>query len=273
MKTRSLTVHVPADRDVVFAFLAQLESLPEWAPGLCTGLRRDGAHWRALTLIGEGYFTVAADARTGVIDLFVGAQPDEMMLLPLRVVRQPHGSAITCTVFQPTDWAEELFEQLYATMLIALRGLPARFGGGEIQAPSGEGHPFFPGLVTARFFESWDFYTEQLGFRTLCECDFYVQLVHPCGAQIALLRHELDGPTPELVSATDGRGFWLNLDVADADAEHARLSAAGVTVVSPPQDKPWGDRQFIVRDPNGVLISIAHRQEVRGTESRPLAAN
>ena len=118
-----------------------------------------------------------------------------------------------------------------------------------------------------------DFYTTHLGFRTVTECGIYVQLAHPTGAQIAVLRHEVDGPVRELVSATDGRGVWLNLDVVDADAEHRRLTQAGVEIASPLEDTSWGDRQFIVRDPNGVLISIAHRCEIRGTETRPLAAN
>lgn len=126
-----------------------------------------------------------------------------------------------------------------------------------IDPPSpASGRAFYPGIVTARFYETWDFYTTHLGFRTVLESDFYVQLVHPSGAQLGILRQELDGSPSELVSATDGRGFWLGIDVADADAECARLRAAGVEIVSPPEDKPWGERHCVVRDPNGVLILI-----------------
>ena len=273
MKNRTITVTLSADRDAVFAFLANIENLEAWAAGFCSGLKCVDSQWRAVTPIGEAFFSVAAHEPTGVVDIFVGSQLDEMTLLPLRVISQTHGSAVTCTFFQPVGWGDELYELHYDLLLAALRGLVQRFAGGAVQAPTSGGQPFYPGVVTAKFFETWDFYTAQLGFRTVCECDFYVQLAHPGGAQIAVLRHELDGPTPELVSATDGRGFWLNLDVADADAEHARLVVAGVDVVAPPTDKPWGDRQFVIRDPNGVLISIAHRSEVRGSESRPLAAN
>src|SRR5579883_468691 len=118
---------------------------------------------------------------------------------------------------------------------------------------------FFPGLVTARFQETWNFYTEHLGFRTVAESPQYVHLVHPCGAQLAVLLHELDGDLPELISATDGHGFWLNLDVDDADEEYRRLSEQGVTMVQPPQDRPWGERAFVARDPNGILIFVAHK--------------
>jgi catechol 2,3-dioxygenase-like lactoylglutathione lyase family enzyme len=273
MKNRTLSVSVSADRDTVFAFLAKVENLPVWAPAFAAGWRKEGEHWRGISVAGDLYFSAVADERTGVIDILFGTQPDEMTLMPLRVVRQSHGSTVLGTVFHPADWAEELFEQHYGIMLVAFRGLAERFEGGAVLAAPGEGNPFYPGIVTARLYESWDFYTAKLGFRTLRECDHYVQLVHPCGAQVSLLRHELDGPASELVSATDGRGFWLNLDVADADAEFARLTSEAVNIVAPPEDKPWGDRQFVIKDPNGVLIAIAHRNEVLGRESRPLAAN
>lgn len=120
---------------------------------------------------------------------------------------------------------------------------------------------FYPGLVTARFYETWDFYTTHLGFRTVAEHDHYVHLVHPDGPQLGVLRHETDGQEAELICATRGTGFWINLAVDDADVAYVRLRAAGVSVGPPPEDKPWGERQFLVRDPNGVLIYLAQHIE------------
>lgn len=259
MKNHTITVTLSADHEAVFAFLTRLENLPRWAPAFCRGLRRDGSQWIATTPGGDDYVALVGDVRTGVVDLLVGEYPDEMEVVPLRVLSRSHGSAVTCTLFQPGQWTDELYELYYEALLGDLRGLIGRFGDGEVHAPVAGTEPFYPSLVTSKFAETWEFYTERLGFRTECECDAYVHLAHPSGAQLGLLRHEIDGHYAELVSATDGRGFWLNLDVADADAEHARLHATGVEIVTPLEDKPWGDRQFVVRDPNGVLISIAHR--------------
>lgn len=272
MKTRSLTVTLTVDCEALFARLAKIENLPAWAPGFCAALREEGGLWRAATPFGELFVALAADARTGVIDLFYGVQRDEMTLVPLRVVRQPHGAAVMCTLFQPAGWADEVFELWHETFATALRGL-AHGGRGEMHGARAGAETFFPSLVTSRLAETWDFYTTHLGFRTVVECGFYVQLAHPGGAQIGLLEHEQNLPVSELVSGTDGRGFWLNLDVPDADAEYARLAAAGVDVAMAIEDKPWGDRQFVVRDPNGVLIAISHRQATGGRETRPLAAN
>jgi len=273
MKNRTISVTVPARRDDVFRFLSDLSNLPVWASESFQRLTFENDCAKVWTPTGEVYVAMIADERTGVIDLLTGSRLDEMMLCPLRVVSRPHGACVTCTMFQAADEPEEFYERSYAAMLADFRRLISRFGPGQVQAPTNERAAFYPGIVTGRFYDTWDFYTTHLGFRTIAECDIYVQLAHPTGAQIAVLRHEMDGPVKELVSATDGRGVWLNLDVVDADAEHRRLLQAGVEIAAPLEDTAWGDRQFIVRDPNGVLISIAHRNEVRGTESRPLAAN
>lgn len=273
MKNRTITVTVPADRDDVFRFLSVLSNLPLWATESFQRLKFVDDCAKVWTPTGEVYVAMVADERSGVIDLLTGTRLDEMMLCPLRVIRRPHGCAVTCTLFQAADEPDEFYERSYAAFLADFRRLTTRFGGGELQAPTSERAPFYPGIVTGRFYETWDFYTTHLGFRTVAECDIYVQIAHPSGAQMAVLRHEVDGPVKELVSATDGRGVWLNLDVVDADAEHRRLVQAGVEIAAPLEDTSWGDRQFIVRDPNGVLISIAHRNEVLATESRPLAAN
>lgn len=259
MKNRTITVTLAADRDAVFGFLADLQNLPHWAPAFCRELRKDEKLWRATTPAGEDYLALIAHEQTGVIDLLIGQRPDEMTLFPLRVVRQPHGTVVVCTVFQAPDWADEVFDCYCASIVTSLRGLILRYESGELGGSPLGGEPFYPSLVTGKFYETWDFYTAYLGFRTVYESDHYVHLAHECGAQLGVLREEMDGLRAELVSATDGRGFWLNLDVADADAEHERLRQAGAEIVEPIADKPWGDRQFIVRDPNGVLVAISHR--------------
>lgn len=118
---------------------------------------------------------------------------------------------------------------------------------------------FFTGLVTARFFETWDFYTAQLGFRTVEERGAWVRLLHPGGAQLVLLQEEADETPAELVSATDGRGLWLTLEVADPATERMALTAAGVAVHVVPQRRWWRPGTFAVRDPNGVMIMVTPR--------------
>ncbi len=118
---------------------------------------------------------------------------------------------------------------------------------------------FFLGIVTARFYETWDFYTAILGFRTLSENNTRVHLQHSSGAQLSILEHEVDGNPSELISATDGRGLWLNLEVCDLDAEFDRIRSAGAPIASPPVAQKRGARHFMTRDPNGILICVSER--------------
>lgn len=271
MKIQTISITVAAARDDVFNFLSEANNIPQWAPRLFIRIWKVGTLWKIHTPWGEMNLCLQADSRTGVIDFFIGEQLDEMSVFPLRVMSVPHGSMITLTHVQTAAMPNDVYDQQYRTLLGEMRGLLRRFGGGELHADA-EGAPsFYPNLVTGKFYETWDFYSDILGFTTVQECGAYVHLAHSSGAQFGLLKHEMDGAPAELISAVEGRGFWLSLCVKDADAEHARLSSLGVPIVEPPQDKPWGERHFSVRDPNGVLVYLAHKIPVFVDEPNDIA--
>ncbi|WP_209017414.1 glyoxalase superfamily protein [Roseibium aggregatum] len=50
--------------------------------------------------------------------------------------------------------------------------------------------------------------------------------------------------------------FWIFS--ADVDEAHAELAARGADIVDPVDDKPWGLRQFTVKDFNGNLFHFHH---------------
>jgi predicted enzyme related to lactoylglutathione lyase len=60
-----------------------------------------------------------------------------------------------------------------------------------------------------------------------------------------------------------GRHTGVGLEVADLEAEHARLSELGVNFTMPPTRQPWGVFMALVADPDGNVfyldqISTAH---------------
>jgi lactoylglutathione lyase len=57
--------------------------------------------------------------------------------------------------------------------------------------------------------------------------------------------------------ADDAPGFELGFKVADVDAAFAEMIKRGATAVTPPTDRPWGQRTAYVRDPDGHLIEFA----------------
>jgi lactoylglutathione lyase len=56
--------------------------------------------------------------------------------------------------------------------------------------------------------------------------------------------------------------------VEDVDAEHARLQAAGVCVLAPPTDRPWGERTLHVADPDGNVVELTRRSDPRDGSDR-----
>lgn len=45
--------------------------------------------------------------------------------------------------------------------------------------------------------------------------------------------------------------------VSDVDAWHQEALEAGLAVEAPPQDRPWGNREMSLRDPDGNALVVA----------------
>jgi catechol 2,3-dioxygenase-like lactoylglutathione lyase family enzyme len=56
--------------------------------------------------------------------------------------------------------------------------------------------------------------------------------------------------------AANAPGFELAFFVANVDRAYAELVVTGATAVTPPADRPWGQRTAYVRDPDGHLVEL-----------------
>ncbi|RIK39526.1 MAG: hypothetical protein DCC58_15175, partial [Chloroflexi bacterium] len=118
----------------------------------------------------------------------------------------------------------------------------------------------FPILYVADVARSARFYTELLGFRQTFTWDAagtvqfaYLRLGSTgigLGARSGV--PWADGGT----AAERGRTFELCIYVDDVDLASARLLAAGVAQVAPPETKPWGERLTYFLDPDGNPLHI-----------------
>jgi len=91
------------------------------------------------------------------------------------------------------------------------------------------------------------FYERHLGFR----------LISAMGDDFALLGR--DAVTVALVLTTTPAvaafaGCYVY--VSDVEAAHEACLRGGVTLVSPLTTHPWGNRDFVVRDPDGHQIAL-----------------
>ena len=69
----------------------------------------------------------------------------------------------------------------------------------------------------------------------------------------------LDSQAGVFKSAFEGKGMWLVFDVKDVDAEYKRFQSMGVPIEVALRNEPWGDRHFVVVDPNGIGVDIVQR--------------
>jgi catechol 2,3-dioxygenase-like lactoylglutathione lyase family enzyme len=51
-----------------------------------------------------------------------------------------------------------------------------------------------------------------------------------------------------------GMGIFINLSVDDVDEAYKELVSKGIKPSSEPRDWPWGNREFVLRDPDGYKL-------------------
>ena len=117
MKTKTVTTVLPAPRERVYAYLADVQNLPRWATEFARELKIvDGRH-KVVNGLGEFFFEIRSDPETGVIDMLAGPEPDQLALFPARVVELgPARSAFTFTMFQWPGQDDDQFESQYASL-------------------------------------------------------------------------------------------------------------------------------------------------------------
>ncbi|PHQ31844.1 VOC family protein [Rhodopirellula bahusiensis] len=104
--------------------------------------------------------------------------------------------------------------------------------------------------------ECRDFYTRHFAARPIFDCGWYVSLrINGDGPTLQFMQPQGEAP------AFGGAGVMLNFKVGDVDAEHARLTGAGLQAVMPLEDHPWGDRGFSVLDPIGNSVYVYSDRE------------
>ncbi|WP_046471857.1 VOC family protein [Allosalinactinospora lopnorensis] len=115
----------------------------------------------------------------------------------------------------------------------------------------------YPVICTSRLQESRTFYAGLLGFETTFEADWYVSLRLPGPPSYELALLDPTHPTLPEAYRAPVQGLLLNFEVEDVDAEWERIVVrGGVRAELELRSEDFGQRHFIVADPNGVLIDV-----------------
>ena len=110
-----------------------------------------------------------------------------------------------------------------------------------------------PNMTVDDLAKSREFYAGFLGFDVAMDEPGFVMFASPSNrtAQITVA----DANTPAL-----DRGIseaQVSVEVEDVDALHAKAVEAGLDIVYPLTNEPWGIRRFFVRAADGTVINVA----------------
>lgn len=115
---------------------------------------------------------------------------------------------------------------------------------------------YYPVLMTGDVAATAAFYVQHFRFTPLFASDWYVHLqsTEDSGVNLGIV----DGDHETIPQEGRGRtcGLLINFEVEDPDAVYERAVAAGLPILRTLRDEPFGQRHFITRDPNGVLIDV-----------------
>ena len=115
---------------------------------------------------------------------------------------------------------------------------------------------YYPVLMVDNVTTTARFYVEHFRFKPLFETDWYVHLQSTEDKRVNLGLVRWDHETIPAEGRGRTSGLLINFEVRDPDAVYDRICAAGLSVLLPLRDEPFGQRHFIVADPNGVLIDV-----------------
>ncbi|PBC03810.1 VOC family protein [Mesorhizobium sp. WSM3860] len=115
---------------------------------------------------------------------------------------------------------------------------------------------YYPVLMTGDVAATAAFYVQHFRFKALFDSDWYVHLQSAEDRRVNL--GIVSGDHETIPEEGRGRtsGLLINFEVRDPDAVYERMVAAGLPILRTLRDEPFGQRHFITRDPNGVLIDV-----------------
>jgi catechol 2,3-dioxygenase-like lactoylglutathione lyase family enzyme len=108
---------------------------------------------------------------------------------------------------------------------------------------------------TIAFYEKLGFERkkEEVGHATLYSNWFWIEF-------LPIAKNEREAYTKGADLTNKGAGTFLYLSVDDVDGFHKELNSKGIKPTTKPQDQPWGNREFILRDPDGYNLVIFKRK-------------
>jgi len=95
---------------------------------------------------------------------------------------------------------------------------------------------------------------KKLGFEVLVSTDAYSEIqLGEFSITLVNMRDE-DEFNGDSLSGIKGKGMYIYIKVDDVDAEYNRQEKLGLKPATKPRNWEWGNREFILKDPDGYKL-------------------
>ena len=115
----------------------------------------------------------------------------------------------------------------------------------------------YPVIATDKVAESKAFYLNHFPFETSFDSPWYVSLKstgeHPFELAILEYNHET---MPEAFRKNFSGGLLINFEVEEVDSVYKKFQEEAVPIIKTLCSEDFGQRHFVIADPNGILIDI-----------------
>lgn len=118
----------------------------------------------------------------------------------------------------------------------------------------------YPLLITDKLQECADFYCKHFGFEKVFEQDWYIQLAHQSGAELAFMVPNATNQPPELHDAFSGTGLVYSFEVNNAQKEYKRLQQK-VDIFFELTTEEWGQTHFMIKGPAGEIVDVVQQAQ------------
>lgn len=114
----------------------------------------------------------------------------------------------------------------------------------------------FPDICSTDLAASKQFYTSLFGMTPVFEIDWYIQLQATSDENVQIAFVAKDHSSVPKGFALNPQGVVITLELDEVDPVYARAKALDLEIAQDLHDEEWGQRHFMVKDPNGLLVDV-----------------
>jgi uncharacterized glyoxalase superfamily protein PhnB len=119
----------------------------------------------------------------------------------------------------------------------------------------------FPVFIVEDIAAALKYYQENFDFSPVFEADWYIHLVSSHGVQLGFLAPNHPTQPEKLHHCHKGEGSIFTFEVNDVDSAFEEVKTNNLNLVQALKTEDWGQRHFILEDPNKVMIDVVQNTE------------